>query len=325
MDDDHIFEYFDHLESLSAGARLTFQSSGSTGEAKVVSKDWAAFKKDFPAGPALGGLVWATCFDPRSYAGMAVAVQAWLGRGEFIRLESDRIPRCWDQIEKHRVTALSLTPTFLKLLAYLKPGNIQPAAFPIRRVTLGGECVGVDAVNLCRTWWPESQVRVIYASAELGPIFIARDFQGFYTSADLHPQWSGLDIRGGELYLRKSAAESQQDWMATGDLAEAGGPGQNQVRILGRVARVVNVGGFKFSLDAIESCLEACPGVEIALCQAVANPVTGQIVECQWHGSAGEKDLQNWAQSHLPKPAWPRLWTHSPNLTLKNGKKGFKV
>lgn len=323
MDPVSVFHYFDSLDSSPDGVKIHFKSSGSTGVEKIVHRDWQEFKSGFPQSPQMSGLVWATCFDLASYAGMGVAVQAWLGGGALICLKSPHMDECWDQCLQNQVTALSVTPTFFKLLAYLKPGSVHVADVPIRRVTFGGECVAGDEVSLCRSWWPESQIRVVYASAELGHIFIARNFSGTYSTGDLHNQWGGFEIRDGELFLRKSSNAS--DWVATGDLAEYVDGDARRVRLLGRATRVVNVGGHKFSLDHIEQCVEQCPGVAVAQCRAIANPITGQIVECQWQGTATESAVAQWCHANLPKPAWPRLWIHTPNITLKNGKKGFKV
>jgi acyl-CoA synthetase (AMP-forming)/AMP-acid ligase II len=310
------------FEQLSAGGaeegRIAFTSSGSTGERKTCRLPMSRLREFIGDGPEFKGLRWATCFDPSGFAGTVVALQAWANGGTVMHLPAGDFRKAWDRLFECGIDALSLTPSFLRLMLVHRPVGVGEKGIPVIRLTLGGEVVSGDLVEQARRLWPDCAVRVIYASAEAGVVFRSRDFRGVYRSEDLVSPWRRYEVRDGELVLESDANPVQ--WVHTGDLAEVD-DASGGIRLVGRKSRVVNVGGQKFSLDAIERVVESVEGVEVARCRAVANPVVGNVVACAWEGLASEADIIKKCQAQLPKPAWPRVWEPGQVQLSPSGKK----
>lgn len=319
MDFEQRFAEFEQLSAGGAGeGGIAFTSSGSTGEPKVCHLPMSRLREFISDGAEFRGLRWATCFDPSGFAGTVVALQAWVNGGTVTHLPGGDFRMTWERLNDGRIEALSLTPSFLRLMLVHRPLRHGVDGIFVKRLTLGGEVVPGDLVDRARRLWPDCAIRVIYASAEMGVVFRSRDFRGVYQSGDLVAPWRRSEVREGELVLESEAHTGQ--WVHTGDLAEVD-EASGGIRMLGRMSRVVNVGGQKFSLDAIEQVVESVEGVEVARCRSVANPVVGNVVACAWQGPAPEADIIKKCQALLPKPAWPRIWEPGQLELSPSGKK----
>lgn len=310
------YKEFDKLTTDSE-AKITITSSGSTGEPKKIDFSLSRLRQYIRTGERFENLRWATCFSPESFAGAVVALQAWVNKGPVIHLAGGDFRAVWDLLIEGSINALSVTPSFLRLLLLHCPSDELNIPH-IKRITLGGEVVGGDIVKQAGNLWPSCAVRVIYASAELGVVFQSREFCGLYFPRDLNSHWRKYDVSDGQLILESRSEPGK--WIETGDLAEldtkSGG-----IRMSGRLSRVVNVGGQKFSLDAIEQVIQSVDGVIVVKCGAVSNPIVGNVVSCAWSGPATEESIRRVCQAELPKPAWPRIWEPGAVVLSPNGKR----
>jgi acyl-coenzyme A synthetase/AMP-(fatty) acid ligase len=313
----------------ASGPCLGIWSSGSTGRPKRVWRRWGELKAELRTHAEIQGWHWVTPFRPDSFAGVQVALQAWASGGSVSFLD-----RNWDQtweILRDRLwQALSATPTFLDLLLQQEPAASRIAA--PRQITLGGEVLRPACGTRIRSRFPESRIRVVYASAEFGVVATTQRLDGWYELRGLEQRFLGWRLRSdplmesgfseiGTLELQRSSG----DWVTTGDCVECR---DGLLRVLGRVDRIANVGGTKVSLDEVTSWAERVPGVRRAWAQAVRSSLTGEVVGLRYCPDEGwdpvqlERELQDFLRLHLPKAAWPRTWVVDPVLPVMNAKRG---
>ena len=292
-------------------------SSGSTGRPKLVWKDVDRLRKDCSRHSNHESCTWATCFVPSSFAGVQVAVQAVISGGTVVHLGTDWTDnlRLLHQTKPEIMTA---TPTFLDLL-HQTLKHYPAATWQPRQITLGGEPIRPTTTCILDNHFPTTRVTLIYAAAETGMIAKSHRKDGWYPFSSLRQRFDGWRRVNGELQLLRN-----NEWIKTGDHCEIQ---QDHFRIVGRMDRVIHVGGVKVCLDDIETMAENFPEVSRALAFAKENPVTGHVVALILEPSTVLRDqsmLDNIAEkmrSQLPKPAWPRWIAWGKVREMKNGKR----
>lgn len=294
-------------------------SSGSTGKPKLVWKDIDRLKKDCSQNGNLEASTWATCFESSSFAGVQVAVQAVVSGGNVLPLGKEWT-RSAQLLTQTKPEILTATPTFLELLGQTLNRSTLTQWQP-RQITLGGEPIRPSTEGILQKQFPTSRVTLIYASAETGIIAKSHRKDGWYPFCSLRQRFDGWRQQDAELQLLRN-----NEWIKTGDHCEIK---DDHFRIVGRIDRVIHVGGFKVCLDDIETMAESFPEVTRALAFAKKNPVTGNIVALILEPSRLLRNqsmldrIQEGMQAHLPKPAWPRWIAWGKVRELTNGKRNF--
>ncbi len=298
------------------GVWVGVTSSGSTGQPKLVWRDWTRLKAATSRQPSVRGWVWASPFDPWSFAGVQVAVQAWTNAGRTLSLRGEWADQ-WRTLVDARVDAVSATPTFLDLLLQNEPAGVSD--WSPKQVTIGGEPLRLGAGRRLSARWPEARFSAIYAAAEFGVLLKTHRLDGWYEVDALNQHWLEWRLQDGVLEVR-----DQNGWRSTGDRAETR---EGLIRILGRADQVANVAGTKVSLAEISLLAEEVPGVARAVAVAEPNPVTGQVVCLRFAPVPGEDphQLRQKLEAHLfprlPKAGWPRDWVVDELAPLLNAKR----
>jgi long-chain acyl-CoA synthetase len=296
------------------GAWLGVCSSGSTGRPKLVWRQW----RDLLAGVRLdarnSGWTWASPFQPDTFAGVQVALQAWRSGGGILSL-GDHWPKNWSVLTLQQPAALSCTPTFLDLLLQFE----EDSKWVPQQITLGGEVLRHAAGERFRKRFPTVHFTVIYASAEHGVLLKTHRHDGWYESASFSRRGIGWRVQSDVLEIKKEA-----EWLSTGDQVEVRG---DLIRIVGRADSVANVGGVKVSLDEIGRLAEEVPGVRRALAFVEPSSVVGQVVglkfsvEPEFAREDVQGRLEDYLRDHLRKEAWPRRWELDAVGLGKNSKR----
>ena len=294
-------------------------SSGSTGKPKLFWKDIDRLQKDCIKHPKHEACTWATCFYPSSFAGAQVAVQAVASGGSVLPL-SKKWAINHQLLLQSKPEILTATPTFLAWFAHtLKDSPIRQ--WQPQQITLGGEPIRPTTAAILRDNFPSSRVTLIYASAELGIIAKSHRADGWFPFHSLEKRFDGWRLQDGELQLLRN-----KSWIQTGDHCEIE---KDYFRITGRMDRVINVGGFKVSLDDIETKAEAFPEVARALAFAKENPLTGHVVALILEPSTPLRNqslldkILHSMHEQLPKPAWPRWIAWGKVREWNNGKRNL--
>lgn len=302
-----------------AGPWLGVTSSGSTGRAKLVWRDWPGLLAAASRKPDAAGWRWASPYQPQTFAGMQVALQAWVSGGTIRSLGGDW-DGIWRTLAREAIEAVSATPTFMDLLLQNEP--VPAVDWAPRQLTLGGEPLRAPIGARLRNRFPQTRCTVIYASAELGLLLKTGRLDGWYEADFLDQRWAGWRIEQGVLEVNDGTR-----WWRTGDEVVAEGP---LLKVVGRADAVANVAGTKVSLAEVAERAEEVPGVRRAVAVARENPVTGQVVALKYALDSGavpadvERELQAHLRRTLRKEAWPRLWEPAEIGATVNAKRAVR-
>lgn len=298
---------------------LGVTSSGSTGIPKLIWRRWSELQRGLGRKDRLRNWTWAGPYQPWTFAGIQVALQAWLTEGRVMTLGTDW-EAAWSGLAAHRVEALSATPTYLDLLIQNEPPGF--AAWCPQQLTIGGEPLRPGVGARVQERFARARITVIYASAEFGVLGRTERTDGWYELESLTRRYPRWRVSDGALEV-----EANSQWRLTGDLIELR---DDLFRIVGRADNVANVAGTKISLARVAELAEQVSGVLRAVAVAEPNPITGQIVCLRYAVASGadsvavEVTLQSHLRAALPKEAWPRRWVVDEVGAVQNAKRLLK-
>jgi acyl-CoA synthetase (AMP-forming)/AMP-acid ligase II len=268
------------LSGMDAPARLIL-SSGTTGLPKLVELSRATLTRRLASTLFMGGEHWSrrtlTIIGVESLSGYTGPLRNWMAGGAACFLTPDI-----DSIRKRGVTALTGSPQqFDSLLATLPACFVPPPN--MSAMVMGGVITPQFSMRLRVKLAPRAFA--LYGSTEMGAVATA-PMSRLDAVADL----AGILIPGcvaeavdaggavlaagevGEIRLRSDemvrgyvgdpAATRRQfrdGWFYTGDLGSVSATGE--LKILGRVDQVLNVGGVKVLPESIEETLRTVPGI----------------------------------------------------------------
>ncbi len=297
--------------------RLGLRTSGTTGTPALVWHPWSELRNSGVPGGGREGWTWASPFRPDSFAGVQVALQAWLTGGRCLSLAGDWA-EVWSCLARTRPEALCCTPTFLDLLLVAEGAGWSRLDWVPRQITLGGEPLRARVGQSVRSRFPETRLTVVYATTEIGVVAKTHRHDGWFETASLLERWKEWRVVDEELQVRGAAG-----WLPTGDRVELVG---EAMRVLGRASAIANVGGTKVVLPDLEKLAEDVPGVQAVKAWAAPSAVTGHIVAIKFSVLPGadaasvHEMLERHLRSRLPKEAWPRRWEFVPAACGPNAK-----
>ncbi len=300
------------------GTFLGVFSSGSAGTPKLVWRRWSELLSETRMLDRMTAWVWASPYLPWTFAGVQVALQAWITGGAVISLAKLTFEEAWKVAGTSHWDAISATPTYLDLWIQQEPAGANH--IHMKQVTLGGEALRPACGARLRSRFPDAQFTVIYASAEWGVLLKTNRVDGWYEQDGLDRRRPGWMVGGGLLML----PTEKGGWGTTGDLVERH---ERLVRVVGRADRVANVGGTKVNLDEVSRLAELEPSVLRAVALAEANSVTGETVSLHYSVKPGmnaneaQVALEAVLRKQLPKAAWPRRWVCGDVAPSINGKR----
>lgn len=260
-------------------------TTGTTGAPKGARHDWGRLARGVRAPAGASAARWLLAHDLHQFAGIQVLLHVLVG-GATLVVPATREPRAAiAEIRRHRVTHVSATPTFWRLLA----GSLDRQSageLPIVQITLGGEAAPGSLLDRLHELFPAARISHVYAGTEFGSVVSVRDGRpGLPASVLERPEGADAQvrIRDGELEVRSRTGmrgyhrdpDREEGWQRTGDLVELR---DGRVHFVGRRSEIVNVGGAKVHPLPIEELVAAVEGVAVAAAYGRSNPVTGQIV-----------------------------------------------
>ena len=285
-----------HSPPRSRNAQVILFTSGTSGRPKPAIHSWNTLSAAVNRDPKYAGRRWLLAYEPTSFAGIQVWLQALLTGGCLCVLDSRDPAIVAEQLVYERVEFASATPSFWRLLL-LSAAREKLAQAPLTQITLGGESVDQPVLDALRSTFPRARISHIYASTEMGVCFSVSDGQAGFPAAYLTNQNLPTELRigeAGELEIRsrramlgylpesnsgvptaKSSAPNQSQWFATGDLVERRG---ERIYFVGRKSETINVGGMKVYPTDVEQCIRQVPGVQEVRVYSVPSSITGQLV-----------------------------------------------
>ena len=298
----------------ASGFSMLLETSGTTGAPKRARHDFRRLCGRL-RGTADPDARWLLTYEPASFAGLQVILTALASGATLVSVPNATAADLARAAVRHGVTHASGTPSFWRSFL-LTLGAERP---PLASITLGGEAADQPLLDRLASLFPAARLRHIYASTEAGALFAVTDGRAGFPAAWLETGVDGvaLRVRDGVLEVNSPRAmlgyagtEALSDaWLSTGDVVEVRG---DRVLFAGRLDGRVNVGGVKVSPEAVEQLLLAVPGVQDALVQAAANPITGHILTASIVPAPGVEEAPlraaiRDAAASLPPAARPRV------------------
>lgn len=263
-------------------AGLVIFSSGSTGRSKAAVHSADRLLDGFRRQVRPLCTIPFMMFD--HIGGLNTMLQS-LSSGGCLCVIPDRSPlEVCKTIEKYRVQALPVSPTFLNLL--LLSGVYREFDLSsLEVVSYGSEVMPEALLTAWNRQFPNVRTVQAYGMSELGILptrskdsgsllFTVRDGEVRYRIVDglLEIQTKTAMIG----YLNAPSPFTEDGWLQTGDEAEME---DGYIRILGRRSEIINVGGRKVYPAEVESILEQMEFIETAVVSGEPSGIMGQMVK----------------------------------------------
>lgn len=201
-------------------------------------------------------------------------------------------------IEQHRVTVLPASPTFLNLMLLAQlPEKYDLSS--VRIVAYGAEAMPEPVLQRLGEVFPSAQLQQKFGTSETGTIRIKStgDRSLFFRIVDSDTEWKVVD---GELWLKTPSRIlgyigadvhplEKDGWFRTGDLVQSGEHGD--LRIIGRINDVINVGGQKVHPHEVAQILQTLPDVDAVHVYGEDHPLTGSGVCARIYTSSSTSPL----------------------------------
>jgi len=248
------------LENIESRNPIIFTTSGTTGEPKTVVHSYDSIVKNIKISNDLKNSIWGLTYDYTKIAASQVILQSYLNGGKIVNLFGKNYQELIDLIERYKITHISATPTFYRMLTGLVFNNM-------RQVTLGGESVDSLIISQIKKTFPNCRVTNIYALTEFGTLF-ASDDEYFCLSES---KSKIIKIEGDHILVK-----TENGWIDTGDLVEW--KDREKFKIVGRESSIINVGGYKINPIKVESVINNLEYVKNSKVYGLENSVIGKIV-----------------------------------------------
>lgn len=269
-------ELLERLNKVNSNWSITLFTSGTTGLPKKVSHKFESITRFVKTAEKNRSNIWGFAYNPTHMAGVQVFFQALLNGNTIVRLFGLSKEHIFDSISTYRVTNISATPTFYRLLL---PANNEYST--VSRITSGGEKFDDKTFNQLKDIFPKAKITNIYATSEAGTLLAANGNE--FTIK--HSFIDQIKIENNELIIHKSLLGNSsivnEEWYRTGDLVQIISFNPTVFRFVSRKNEMINVGGYKVNPLEVEEEIRAVVGVQDVRVYAKSNSVLGNIICCE--------------------------------------------
>jgi acyl-coenzyme A synthetase/AMP-(fatty) acid ligase len=256
-DDGGILKFIDKISNKE---NITFTTSGTTGEPKQITHTYDNLIKNIKISEELKNTVWGLTYDWKKIAGSQVILQSYLNEGKVVNLFKKPYSEIINLIEKYKITHISATPTFYRLLGNVIFENVK-------QVTLGGEVVTSNVISHIKKVFPNAKITNIYALTEFGTLFTSnKDYFEFSEKISIF-----VKIKNNTIFIKQN-----NEWIDTGDVVEW--LDETKFKIIGRELNMINVGGVKVNPIKVEEVINELEYVSNSIVYGKENSVMGMIV-----------------------------------------------
>jgi acyl-coenzyme A synthetase/AMP-(fatty) acid ligase len=188
-------------------------------------------------------------------------------------------------IERHGIRLLPTSPTFLNLIL-IGGFHEKYDLSSLKLITYGTEPMPEELLRRVHAAIPGARLLQTFGTSETG-ISTTKSKSSSSTFFKIDDENTEYRIVDGELHLRTKTqfvgylnysndAVTADGWFRTGDLVEAADDGY--IKVKGRAAEVINVGGEKVLPLELESILLDSPHITDCVVFGMPNSITGQAV-----------------------------------------------
>ena len=294
--------------------QLTLFTSGTTGIPKKVVHKLSSLIRAVRISERHSEDIWGFAYNPTHIAGLQVFFQALLNGNTIVNLFEAGREDILQLINKYRITNISATPTFYRMLLPL--ADSYPS---VHKLTSGGEKFDAGLTETLLKAFPNARLRNVYASTEAGTILESKDDTFSISDQTL------CKIVDAELFIHKSLLGEgkeftieEEEWYATGDLVEVVEHDPLRFRFLQRKNEMINVGGYKVNPYEVEQALESHPLIRQAYVYGKANPVLGNILMADiiTDDTTSERELREYLNPLLQPYKIPRIISFVKSIEL---------
>ncbi|MBN2982157.1 ANL family adenylate-forming protein [Cohnella algarum] len=260
---------------------LVIFSSGSTGKSKAAVHHADRLLGKFRKTGRPRRTIPFMMFD--HIGGMNTLLQTLASGGSLCILEDRSPAEVCRVIERYRVEALPVSPTFMNLLL-ISGAYREFDLSSLEVVSYGSEVMPESTLAAWNAVFPNVRTVQAYGMSELG-ILRTKSKGGDSLLFSIESDSAQYRIVDGMLevktetamlgYLNAPDPFTEDGWLRTGDEAIAEG---GFIRILGRRSEIINIGGEKVYPAEVESVLQQLDFIEEAAVSAEPNAITGQMV-----------------------------------------------
>ena len=304
-------------------SEITLFTSGTTGFTRKFTHPLKNLIRKINISEERKNDVWGFAFNPTHVAGVQVFFQAILNQNLLVNVFM--LPKDFviDAIKTYKITNLSSTPTFYRLLFPLKESFES-----VKKITIGGEKSDAHLISEVVKAFPSARINNVYGSTETGPLFSSQNDE--FVVQEKH---IGLiKVVEDELYIHKDlfGKNSQlnliDDFYPTGDLIEWLDDAQRRFRFVSRKNELINVGGYKVNPDEVEDELTQHPKIRNVRVFGKANAVLGNVICCDVELHPGEElkeeEIRFYLNGKIQNFKIPRKVTFVDKIELtRTGKK----
>jgi O-succinylbenzoic acid--CoA ligase len=318
------------------GIELFIATSGTQGEPKAVMLGSANLQAGVVASrsrlPLQAGDVWLACLPLYHIGGMAILYRCAEAGAAVVLHEGFDPQRVWNDLEKYRVTHISLVPAMLARLLDAGRDSLPPA---LRVALIGGGPLSAALAERARAaGWP---LCISYGMSETGsqvatlcdlpqgwePGQVGSPLPGFEVEVvgENGQPTSGIGrihIRGAAVMAGYASPQRQiglglaQGWFTSGDLGRI--DAQGNLSVLGRHDDMLVSGGTNVHPQQVEEVLKRCQGVADAALTSVDDDVWGDLLVAAVVAEADDEVLEKWCRNELTGAMRPRRFIRLPAL-----------
>lgn len=254
---------------------IGFHTSGTTGVPRTVSHRFSRLVEGYRSKPERR-LVFIALMGFDHIGGMDVLLRSLLHGATLVIPVSTDPHVVATQINRHGVTVLAATPSYIRFLIMAQQDNGRE--FPsIEYLSYGAEPMPQDLLlRICQRF-PQASVLQTYGTTETGVIQTqskARDSL-YFRIVDPLVEYR---IEAQELLLKTPTTQDAMgdQWYATGDLVTIDDEGY--IKIIGRLQERINVGGEKVLPGEVEESLRRIEGIRDCLVYGEPHSLMGNII-----------------------------------------------
>jgi O-succinylbenzoic acid--CoA ligase len=302
---------------------LIIPTTGTTSDPKGVmlsaanlraSVDQVNQSLDFHSGDC-----WLNCLPLSHIAGLAIPYRCVRAGAAMVLHQRFDAEQVWQDLERYRVSHISLVPAMLGRLLDAAAGRRVPAS--LRVALIGGGALDVALARRAHAaGWP---LKVSYGMSETGSMCVLDDSAGAGTRANrvgtpvpgfrvtLSEGSRGRIRIGGDAVMAgyvnpqlRPGEGLQEGWFESGDLGYWNDEGH--LCVTGRADDLLNSGGLRLHPREVEQLLADCPGLSTVAVSSRSDPLWGDRLVAFYEGSISESTLEDWARAHLPSGLRPR-------------------
>ena len=289
----------------SSKSNIGIYSSGTTATPKLINQTVQRLLKSVRISEEYTYSRWGFTYNPSHSAGIQVFIQAICNQATLYDLYKCSRKEILDTLQKEKVTHLSATPTFYRMLAPYDFGLSH-----MKSITFNGEKSTIELINNMKDVCPNARIRNIYGSTESGPLMSSES-----TVFTIPNRLAGnIKIVDDELLIRGhliSKSVGTAEWYKTGDLVKLVDSDPMTIEFITRETRILNVGGQNVNPQEDEEVLLLQQEVIDARVYGRKNKMIGNLVVAEVQtietDIVKEKELIHWCKDRLAAYKVPRM------------------